>query len=327
MELSARNVLTWLLANLLIMCGFVNRAKKRAMRGEHILSMYFHDPSKKEFEACIKWLKSNGFTFLSPEDLHKIITEDLAMPKGAVLMTADDGWRGNESNLVAVAEKYQVPITIFVSTEAVEEGAYWWAYLEKAKDLNISIPPKSSLKLIMNDKRAALINEIKRRTKVDRQAMTINQIRQISESKYVTIGGHTHTHPILVNCRTEQLYNELHVSKQKLEAWTGKEIKYFAYPNGDFGEREMRALSELGYKLAFSSEPRQTSRADLRNTYCLPRFGLLEGASLAENICRMTGVWKPLMLKFRLPELAKDENTSMETPVYRRRESTKLLTS
>ncbi|SIR44262.1 polysaccharide deacetylase family protein [Pontibacter lucknowensis] len=307
MELSIRNVFTWLLANLLIMCGFVKRAKGRAMKADHILSMYFHDPSKKEFEACVKWLKHNGFTFISPEDLKNIIDKNLPLPKGAVLMTADDGWRGNVSNLVAVAEKYQVPVTIFVSTEAVEEGAYWWSYLEKAKDLKITIPSKSSLKLIMNDKRAALINEIKRQTKVERQAMTIKQIKQISKSKYVTIGGHTHTHPILVNCRNEQLYNELLISKLKLESWIGKEVKYFAYPNGDFGDREMRALKELGYKLAFSSEPRHITSEELKNTFCLPRFGLLEGASLAENICRMTGVWKPIMLKFRLPELAKDE--------------------
>ncbi|MBX0332363.1 polysaccharide deacetylase family protein [Pontibacter sp. HSC-14F20] len=327
MELSIRNVFTSLLANLLIVCGFVRRAKKRAMKGNHILAMYFHNPSKKEFESCIKWLKTNGFTFLSPDDLHSIITENRPLPKGAVLITADDGWRDNESNLVAVADKHQVPITIFVSTEAVEEGAYWWSYLDKAKDLKINIPAKSSLKLIMNDKRVALINEIKRQAKVERQAMTVEQIQKISKSKYVTIGGHTHTHPILVNCRREQLYNELDVSKQKLEAWTGKEIKHFAYPNGDFSEREMRALNELGYKLAFSSEPRQIGIAELSNPYCLPRFGLLEGASLAENICRMTGVWKPLMLKFRLPELAKDENTTIESPVYRSNKSESLLTS
>ena len=327
MKLSIRNVFTWLLANLLIMCGFVNRAKKRAMRGDHLLSMYFHNPSKREFESCVKWLKNNGFTFLSPDDLNTIINQDLPFPKGAVLMTADDGWQGNESNLVAVAEKYQVPVTIFVSTEAVEDGAYWWAYLEKAKDINLAIPAKSSLKMIMNDKRASLINEIKRQTKVERQAMTIEQIQKISRSKYVTIGGHTHTHPILINCRREQLYHELHISKQKLEAWTGKEINYFAYPNGDFGDREMRALHELGYKLAFTSEPHQTGSDELEHTLCLPRFGLLEGASLAENICRMTGVWKPLMLKFRLPELAKDENTTLEPPVYRRKENASMLTS
>lgn len=271
------------------------------MRGDHVLSMYFHDPSKSEFEACVKWLKKNGFTFISPKDLENNISTGQPLPKGAVLMTADDGWQSNESNIVAVAEKYKVPVTIFVSTEAVEEGAYWWSYLEKAKDLNIKLPSKSSLKRIMNDKRAALIHEIKRQTRVEREAMTVEQIKSISRSKYVTIGGHTHTHPILVNCRLEQLYNEISVSKRKLEEWTGKEVAYFAYPNGDFGNREMRALNELDFKLAFSSEPRHITPEELNNAFCLPRFGLLEGASLAENICRMTGVWKPLMLKFRLP--------------------------
>lgn len=327
MELSIRNVFTWLLANLLILCGFVRRAKRKAMQGNQVLSMYFHDPSKSEFEACVKWLKGNGYTFISPKDLDDIINNEKPLPKGAVLLTADDGWKSNESNIVEVAEKYRVPVTIFVATEAVEEGAYWWSYLERAKELNIVLPGKSSLKRIMNDKRAALISEIKRLTVVEREAMTIAQIKRISRSKYVTIGGHTHSHPILVNCRTEQLYDEVILSKQKLEAWTGKKVDYFAYPNGDFGDREMRALVDSGFRLAFTSEPRQITVDDFKNTYCLPRFGLLEGASLAENICRMTGVWKPLMLKFRMPQLAKDENTAPESAIYKSEERSRILTS
>ena len=35
----------------------------------------------------------------------------------------------------------------------------------------------------------------------------------------------------------------------------------------------------------------------MKDHFTLPRFGFLEGASLAENICRMTGIWQPLMLK------------------------------
>lgn len=325
MELSIRNVFTWSLASLLIMLGFVRRARKRAMRGEHILSMYFHDPSKKEFEACVKWLKKNGFTFISPLDLDHIIHDEMPLPKGAVIMTADDGWQGNASNIVEVAEKHRVPVTIFVTTEAVEEGAYWWAYLEKAKKLNITLPAKTSMKRIMNDKRAALIAEIKKQGVVDRQAMTVEQIKEISNSKYVTIGGHTHTHPILTNCRKEQLVDELSVSKQKLESWTEKEVSYFAYPNGNFGKREMQALRDLDYRLAFSSEPRLITVDELKNTYCLPRFGLLEGASLAENICRMTGVWKPLMLRFRMPAIFRKNDVIPEV-IYREERRQRVVT-
>lgn len=323
MDLSLRNVVTWFLANLLIICGFVRRAKVKSMRGEFILSMYFHDPSGKEFEACVKWLRKNCFTFLSINDIYRIIQQNLPLPKGAVLLTVDDGWKDNEKNIVKVANKYRVPVAIFVSTEPVEEGAYWWSYLKKAKDLKLKIPPKASLKKMSNDLRLSVINKIKRNVVLEREAMTIEQIRRISESEFVTIGGHTHSHPILTNCDDDQLYSELKVSKDKLENWTGKEVSFFAYPNGDYSKKEMQVLHDLNYKLAFSSVPKPLTVSDLKNNYCLPRFGLLEGASFAENLCRMMGVWKPMMLKFSLPPFK--ENSPTPTPAYRSKQPKVLV--
>jgi poly-beta-1,6-N-acetyl-D-glucosamine N-deacetylase len=323
MEYSLRNVITWLLANILIICGRVRRAKERAMSGEFILSMYFHDPSREEFEACVKWLMHNHFTFLSIQDVYRLIQQNMPLPKGAVLLTVDDGWKDNERNIVEVANKYRVPVAIFVSTEAVEEGAYWWSYLKKAKDLKLRIPPKASLKMVPNDVRLSLINKIKGSVVLEREAMTIDQIRRISESEYITIAGHTHSHPILTNCGNDQLYAELKVSKDKLQEWTGKEISFFAYPNGDYSKKEMQALHDLDYKLAFSSVPKPLTLQDLKNNYCLPRFGILEGASFAENLCRMMGVWKPMMLKLNLPPFKKSPLES--APVYSSKEPEVLV--
>lgn len=302
MTWSIRNVFTWFVANLLIMGGFVRKAKKQAMRGDFILAVYFHKPTQKEFEGCVKWLKDNGFTFLSMADLDEIRLKNLPLPKGGVLLTLDDGWQSNEINVIEVANKYKAPVTIFVSTEPVEEGVYWWTYLETATKYNNGLPPKSLLKKVPNADRVSILHEIKNEITLPREALTVDQVKKASESEYVTIGGHTHTHPILVNCKDDELYVELSLSKEKLEAWTGKNILYFAYPNGDYGIREINALSELGYNLAFTCEPKYITKSILNSNFELPRFGLLEGASQAENICRMLGVWKPLMLKFNYPK-------------------------
>ncbi|WP_299761784.1 polysaccharide deacetylase family protein [uncultured Pontibacter sp.] len=302
MTWSARNIFTWFVANLLIIGGFVRRAKKRAMKGEFILPVYFHNPTKKEFEGCVKWLKNNGFTFLSMADLNEIRQKNLPLPKGGVLLTLDDGWQSNESNVIEVANKYKVPVSIFVSSEPVEDGVYWWTYLETAAKYNKGLPPKSLLKKASNVERISILQNIKNEITLPREALTVDQVKKASESEYVTIGGHTHTHPILINCKDDELYAELSLSKEKLEAWTGKNIHYFAYPNGDYGIREINALSELDYKLAFTCEPKYLTKSILNSNFELPRFGLLEGASLAENICRMLGVWKPLMLKFMYPK-------------------------
>jgi poly-beta-1,6-N-acetyl-D-glucosamine N-deacetylase len=315
MTLSIRNVASWLLASLLILLGFVRRARKKAMRGDFILSIYFHSPSKREFENSIKWLKKNKFTFLSTDDIYRIIKQKLPIPKGSVILTVDDGWQSNENNIVEVADRHHVPVTIFVSTEPVEQGAYWWSYLQKAKDFNYELPPKARLKKVSNDERIALVNEIKRDIALPREAMTVEQVKRIASSKFITIGGHTDTHPILVNCDYEQAYHELKVSKEKLESWISDEVSCFAYPNGDYSEREIQVLNELGYKFAFSSDPEYITEEKLLNHYTLPRFGLLEGASSAENICRMVGVWKLVMQSFRFPYLIKDDYSTPQ-PIF-----------
>ncbi|WP_461490136.1 polysaccharide deacetylase family protein, partial [Pontibacter sp. HJ8] len=196
----------------------------------------------------------------------------------------------------------------------------------KAKELNYELPPKARLKRVSNEERLSLVNEIKREIVLPREALTVEQVRRISKSGYVTIGGHTHSHPILINCSNEQIFSELELSKQKLESWTSGEVSCFAYPNGDYSEREIQVLNELNYRFAFTSDPEYLTEDKLTNIYKLPRFGLLEGASLAENICRMVGVWKPLMSKFKFPYPGKKDFGTPQ-PIFFSSKRTRVVVS
>ena len=99
-------------SKLLILSGAVARAKSKALKGEYILSIYFHNPSQKEFKFVVTWLREEGFHFLSVADLINIIEGTLTFPKGAVLLTVDDGWASNVENMVSIADQLEVPLTI-----------------------------------------------------------------------------------------------------------------------------------------------------------------------------------------------------------------------
>jgi poly-beta-1,6-N-acetyl-D-glucosamine N-deacetylase len=312
MKLSGRNLFGWLLANLLILLGFVSRATKKAINGERILAICFHKPSRKEFESCVKWLKRNRFVILSTPELDRILHLGLPFPKGAVVLTVDDGWQSNETNVVAVANKYEAPVSIYISTEAIEEGAYWWSYILEARKRKLETPSEKVLKTFSNEERLSTVNHFKEKFSVPRDAMTIEQVKRISRSEYVTIGCHTHSHPILPNCTTAQVYEELKLSRQKLESWIGKEVPYFAYPNGDFGRREIQILTELNFRMAFSMQRKSLASHRLIDSFNLPRYGFLEGASFAENICRMVGIWQPLMLRFKPFYFFKNNDTQAQ---------------
>jgi len=297
MKKSFRNLLGCLVATVFILAGFVRHARRKTLNTECILALYFHKPAKDEFERCVRWLKSKGFKFLSLHDIDRIKNEELPFPRGGVLLTVDDGWQSNVPNVVAVANTYEVPVTIFVATTPVEEGPYWWSYAQQAKQRGLISYSKKALKKMPEEKRLGILQEVKKKLAPGRDAMTVDQVRTISASPYVTIGAHTQTHPILTNCNERQVYDEIKGSRQKLELWTGKEVPWFAYPNGDYSRCEIQILKTLNYRLAFSSDPEYLTPQMLKDNFILPRFGFLEGASFAENICRITGVWQPVMLK------------------------------
>jgi peptidoglycan/xylan/chitin deacetylase (PgdA/CDA1 family) len=297
MKWTIRNVIAYFTAKAIILSGKVNKAKSDALNGKFILSVYFHNPTKKEFLFAAKWLKNNGFKVLHMHEFVTLVEQNSQIPNGAALLTVDDGWASNVPNMVTVAEKEQVPITIFIATEAIEEGNYWFNYAKKAFKLGLNFPSSEQMKKLPNEERLGILQQIKVQVKLGREAMTINDVAQLSSSAFVTIGAHSHSHPILINCNNQEMETEIRVSKAKLEEWTNKSIETFAYPNGDFGKREEVALHAAGYKIGFANNPVRLDESSLQAPFSIPRTGFLEGASEAENICRLVGVWHSFRIK------------------------------
>jgi len=292
MELSIRNIAAWLLSNYYIFIGKINPVKKSAKNGEIILSVYFHNPSKKLFEGCVKWFLKNGFSIISTEELNSIIQNNKPIPPSSVVFTVDDGWKENKANIVAVAEEYKIPVTIFVTTSPVETGeSYWWTYIQKAFDKKLTNHSVGALKLVPNEQRIQELELYKYKVPKNRDALTIEEVKTISQSPFITIGSHTVTHPILTMCNDETSKYEIVESKQMLENWIKKPVPFFAYPNGNYTEREINTLKSNGFQMAFTTKPEYVTLNSFKSPFEIPRFDVLENISFAENIIRMTGVW------------------------------------
>jgi peptidoglycan/xylan/chitin deacetylase (PgdA/CDA1 family) len=274
----------------LIILGSARRVKKRAFEGEFILSIYFHYPSKQLFEFCVKWLIRNRFQFLSPDDLKSVAKGTLTFPKGAVIITVDDGWLTNKRNIFPIALKYEIPVTIFVATDPVKEGNYWETFIEFAntkKELPISV---NSLKKIPDENREKILKEFQNKFKLKRNVLTIEEVQEAAMTKFVSIGSHTKTHPVLINCNDKKAFWELQESKTEMEGWLNKKIDHFAYPYGAYSEREINYLKKTGYSSAYTTKKFYLTPESLKNIYELPRFCINEDASKPEAICRMLGI-------------------------------------
>jgi len=292
MQYTLRNILAACKANMYIRFGYVNRAQKLIKQNKYILSIYFHDPSEEVFRNSVSWLIKENYTFLSLDDLLLIKNNKKEVPVNGVVITVDDGWRDNYKNIVPIANAYKVPVAIFITTQPVLKGdRFWWSYIKMAIKNKFNTISVANLKRMSNKERLRLVDDVRHKVTTQREAMTIQELQEISNSKFITIGSHTVTHPILPNCTNDELRFEIIESKKIIEQIISKPINSFSFPNGDYGSREIEYVKQAGYEISFGIEPKYLTKSSLEGIFNLPRFEVLDNASLAESICRMTGVW------------------------------------
>lgn len=296
-----RNLFAAVFAFFLIILGFTRRAKAKAFEGKYITCIYFHNPGRKLFARCIRWLLKNNYTFISSTQLADILAGRVPLPAGAVWVSFDDGWKGNVENVIPVLKQYNVPATFFVSTGPIEgDGIFWWTLAEKNRN-HLPLKYRENIDLlwqIAESERKTALSELPKGMDgtISRESMTVDDVKYISAASQVTIGSHTINHVITVNCTPTELELEIAGSKEKLESWTGKTVNTFAYPNGDLDGREAECLKKNNYILAAAAGNKLASSED--NVYNIPRLSVDDGFFI-EELCHMLGVWQQVVSKLK----------------------------
>jgi len=290
---TSKKVLGGVLGSVLVASGFYSQAKKKMLSSHNVTGLFFHNPTEKLFLHCIRWLKANGCTFLSSDQLVEMIQKGSTPPPRSVWISLDDGWKGNLSQVIPSVMEYNVPITIFISTNPIEKGFFWFDF---ARKYSRYLPEEyrhdvKKLWSIPETKRKQIILSLEQAVPkpIEREAMSIEDIKSLSRLPQVTIGAHGVHHALLANCNSSELDFELKESKSKLEEWTGKEVKFFAYPHGSVNNDVKEALQKVGFTLAATLEKKPISVED--DPYFIPRYGVNDEAFFPESICQIVGVW------------------------------------
>lgn len=249
-----------------------------------IMSLYYHrvvrltsDPwdmaiPPEEFEKHLCFLKEN-YNIVRFDDGWDDL-DDLS-----VTLTFDDGYYDFYLYAFPLLEKYGVPATIFISTKNIgKQNEFWWDRLERilwhSKGLpkeievgSITVPLhteeeiKKALSLVrleLKDKytfdaRNESLDELEKRCEGTTErdpigrTMTEEEILKLSKSEYVSIGAHTITHPALGTLNEKAQLKEIAGSKERLEEITGREIKTFSYPFGNYDNKTPEIVRSLGF--------------------------------------------------------------------------------
>ena len=162
---------------------------------EKFLSLYFHDPTPKLFEEIIKWCTNKNYRFIDINECYNILANRINIKEKVVFISFDDGWSSN-LKLLPIIEKYNVPITIFVATEPIKSGNYWWEYADKSGERN----KKANMKLLEHSQFTKEVLKLKQTIALQRSSVTEEELQTLIKHPLVSIQSHTVTHPILINC-------------------------------------------------------------------------------------------------------------------------------
>ena len=83
--------------------------------------------------------------------------------------------------------------------------------------------------------------------------MDDGEIKRCHDSGYIEIGSHGLNHRHLSQLENEALQQEVIASKNILEHLIGDEIVSFAYPYGDYSDRDVEAVHLAGYQFGIGT--------------------------------------------------------------------------
>ncbi|WP_448556463.1 polysaccharide deacetylase family protein [Thalassotalea montiporae] len=241
------------------------------------------EPDEKKFS----WQMALLERYFNPISLNDAITqlENKTLPANSVCVTFDDGYLNNLTKALPILKKFNIPATVYVAT-AFSDGENMWndrvieifAQHEHG-ELNLSsidlglaeiktIQQKKqwigktlkALKYLPIEERLNKVSQLyKNNPTANEKAlmMTPQQVKELSDAG-ITIGSHTHNHPILKGMNEEDCLKEVALNKSLLEQWTGKTIDLFAYPNGrpnqDYDEATISVIKKQGFRCAVSTQ-------------------------------------------------------------------------
>lgn len=208
-------------------------------------------------EQTILHYKEKGYRFVDMDEVTRVVKGGKQKQK-FVCFTFDDGYADNYTIAFPIFKKYNCPFTINITTDFYDRKALlWWYVLE---DLGVTDEEFAHLrerfftmdsstieKYLIDGYPNAQTHIAERRNNM---VLSEPHILELANSGLCTIGCHTMSHPRLSNLTKEDQYEEIAISKQKLETLIGREVKHFAFPYGDFNGGTQTVLMETGFESA-----------------------------------------------------------------------------
>ncbi len=234
------------------------------------------------FERHIRWL-STYCEIVSLSDYLACIVGTQKGKKRRVAITFDDGTATSFACAFPILQKFKAPATFFVTTCHLNGGelmpgcylnalCYEDIYPElelRGQRFSLETPAarkhtRQSIGALAeaSENPFEYIRRLTQRYPLPPniralyEGMSVQQLSLAVNSGLIEIGSHTVTHPDLSRLPADQQKTEIQESQQILSDLTGREVRYFAYPSGQYDRKTIELVKRSGYLAAFATIPR-----------------------------------------------------------------------
>lgn len=248
--------------------------------------------TKAQFEQHLSLFKQY-FNVLSLPEAYQRLKEG-TLPANALCITFDDGYKDNVEVALPLLKTYDMPASFFIATGFLNDSLMFNDVItETVRQINdiLVVHSRAYTCSTTEGKRQAihaLIQYIKPLTKAQRiealkrflpevalpnLMMGLDGLQKL-DMEGMHIGAHTINHPLLSQVTAEEAFKEIETSKLSLEEILQKPIRWFAYPNGkygqDFNDTHVKQLKKLNFSGALTTDKGVATRDSHR--FMLPRF-------------------------------------------------------
>lgn len=261
--------------------------------GRRLLIVNYHQAAGGELRRHLLYLRKYFRLQFVDQALEELYNEPKAVGKDRRLplaVTFDDGYLDNYTHAYALACELQVPITIFLISGYIGDGAaYWWFdhLVERSLVDEVTIDGRTyhlnrlgeqqELARLIDRQLSSQADEEARQTylssisdilsvpiadtagihEVPAPMLTWEQVQEMQESGQVAFSGHTLHHSTLAMLtEADEACEEVAACRSLLGEKLGLQPRVFAYPHGGIehiGTNGLLAVQHAGYRWAVTT--------------------------------------------------------------------------
>jgi peptidoglycan/xylan/chitin deacetylase (PgdA/CDA1 family) len=174
--------------------------------------------TRNVFRQHLQYLEMTGYNVIPLRQLYEYVTGVRAsIPKNAVVITIDDGWRSTYTEAFPELQKRKFPFTVFIYPKIIGQtsNALTWAQIREMAEAGVDI-----------------------------QSHSLSH-PYLTRRRHVDFGDDAYA---------QWLQRELTESKRLLERETGKKVEFLAYPYGDYDSKLAKFVAKAGYSAALTCD-------------------------------------------------------------------------